>query len=120
MLGRRLSGSGRARLHGVHFGGASAIISPDSRPVLDEVVAVLAMQAIGKLAVEGHSDFTGSDARNLTLSQQRAAAVEAYRSARVVDPARLRAGRCGASRLVADNATEIGLARNRRVELVRE
>lgn len=120
MPGRRLLGSGHARLYGVHFDGDSAVIRPDSRPVLEEVVAVLAAQRGLKPSVEGHTDSTGSDANNLTLSQQRAAAVVAYLSERGVDPARLRPAGFGADRPVADNTTEIGRARNRRVELVRE
>lgn len=120
MPGRRLPGSGRARLYGVHFDGDSAVIRPVSRPVLEEVVVVLAAQPGWKLSVEGHTDSTGSDARNPTLPQQRAAAVVAYPSERGVDPARLRPAGFGAARPVADNATEIGWARNRRVELVRE
>lgn len=120
MPGRRLPGSRRARLYGIHFDVDSAVIRADSRPVLEEVVAVLAAQPGWKLSVEGHTDSTGSDARNLTLSQQRAAAVVAYLSERGVDPARLRPAGFGVARPVADNTTEIGRARNGRVELVRE
>lgn len=119
-LQRSLAGSGRARVYGINFDLDSATIRPESRIVLDEVVALLAAQPSWKLAVEGHTDSTGTDARNLTLSQQRAAAVVAYLTGRGVDSSRLRSAGFGAALPVADNATELGRARNRRVELVRE
>lgn len=119
-LKRSLAGSGRARVYGINFDLDSAAIRPESTAVLDEVVAILVAQPSWKLAIEGHTDSTGTDARNLALSQQRAAAVGAYLTGRGVDPSRLRSAGFGAGRPVADNTTELGRARNRRVELVRE
>ena len=58
--------------------------------------------------------------RRLSLSEQRAAAVRAYLVRQGVDAGRLTTAGFGASRPVADNATELGRAQNRRVELVRQ
>lgn len=117
---RSLIDAGRARVYGINFDLDSAAIRPESTAVLDEVVAILVAQPSWKLAIEGHTDSTGTDARNLALSQQRAASVVAYLTGRGVAPSRLRAAGFGATRPIADNGTELGRARNRRVELVRE
>jgi outer membrane protein OmpA-like peptidoglycan-associated protein len=120
MLHQDLAASGRARLYGVLFDLDSANIRPESRPVLDEVVHLLASEPAWKLTLEGHTDGSGAPAHNQTLSEQRAAAVKAYLVAQGVATARLTSVGFGSSRPVADNATDLGRARNRRVELVRE
>lgn len=117
---RSLAAAGRARVYGITFDLDSAVVRPDSAIVLDEVVAVLRAQPGWKLTIEGHTDATGTDAHNLALSQQRADAVMVYLAGRGIEAGRLRAAGFGSSRPIADNATELGRARNRRVELVKE
>ncbi len=119
-LEKTLAASGRARLYGILFDLDSATIRAESKTVLDEVVRVLEGQPGWKLAIEGHTDSTGADAHNQTLSQQRAESVRSYLTGKGVAAARLRAVGFGESTPVADNATELGRAQNRRVELVRE
>jgi outer membrane protein OmpA-like peptidoglycan-associated protein len=68
--------------------------------------------------VEGHTDSIGTDEYNLGLSQQRAQAVYDFLVYQDVDPARLSVEGYGESRPVADNETEEGRQRNRRVDLV--
>jgi OmpA-OmpF porin, OOP family len=114
-----LQASGRAVLHGILFDLDSATLRPESRPVLDEVVHLLAAEPAWKLTVEGHTDSTGAAAHNQALSEQRAASVKAYLVSQGVDAARLTTAGFGSSREVADNATELGRAQNRRVELVK-
>jgi outer membrane protein OmpA-like peptidoglycan-associated protein len=72
-----------------------------------------------KLRVEGHTDNVGGKAANQALSDQRAAAVVAWLASHGVTKARLAAQGFGDTKPVADNATEEGRAKNRRVELVR-
>src|SRR6185503_3541494 len=115
-----LQTSGRAVLHGILFDLDSATLRPESKPVLDEVVHLLAAEAAWKLTIEGHTDSSGTSAHNQTLSEQRAAAVKAYLVSQGVDTARLSTAGYGASRAVADNASELGRAQNRRVELVKK
>jgi len=71
------------------------------------------------MRVEGHTDNVGRAAANQTLSQQRAEAVVAWLAARGIDAARLGAAGLGDSKPLADNGSEEGRAKNRRVELVK-
>jgi outer membrane protein OmpA-like peptidoglycan-associated protein len=116
---RDLAASGRATLYGILFDLDSATLRAESKPVLDEVVKVLAAEPGWKLTIEGHTDASGSAAHNQALSEQRAAAVKAYLVSQGVDAARLTTAGFGSSRAVADNASELGRAQNRRVELVK-
>lgn len=110
----------RTRLYGIHFDFNSATLQAGSKPVLDDVVAVLKAELSWKLTIEGHTDDVGSDARNQLLSSQRAEAVKAYFIGSGISAERLRTAGYGESRPVSANDTELGRAQNRRVELVRE
>jgi outer membrane protein OmpA-like peptidoglycan-associated protein len=110
----------RVQLNGMLFDTDAATIRAVSHAVLDEVASLLAAETSWKLLVEGHTDAQGDVAHNQRLSESRAAAVRDELIRRGVDAARLRAAGYGATRPVGDNATEIGRALNRRVELVRE
>jgi OOP family OmpA-OmpF porin len=118
-LHKELAGSGRARLYGILFDTDLATIRRESVATLDEVVALLAGEPSWQISIEGHTDATGAAAHNQALSEQRAAAVREYLISKGVAAERLTAVGFGASRPVADNETELGRARNRRVELVR-
>jgi len=118
-LRKDLADAGRARLYGILFDTDSARIRAESLPTLDEVVKLLVAEPQWKLTIEGHTDSTGTAARNLTLSTQRAASVRDYLVGKGASAARLTAVGLGQSKPVADNTTELGRARNRRVELVR-
>lgn len=119
-LKQKLTASGRASLYGILFDLDSATIRPESKPVLDEVVTMLRSEPGWKLTIEGHTDSTGPAEHNLQLSRQRADAVKACLTAAGIDAARLRTAGFGASKPVSANTTELGRARNRRVELVKE
>ena len=118
-LRKGLAATGRVRLYGILFDTDKAAIKPESLPTLDEVVALMSGEPEWQITVEGHTDATGAAAHNQALSEQRAAAVKAYLVSKGVAESRLSSAGFGASRPVADNATELGRAQNRRVELVR-
>jgi OOP family OmpA-OmpF porin len=118
-VARDLAGAGRARLYGILFDLDRATLRPESRQVLDEIVALLGQHPDWEITIEGHTDASGTAARNDVLSKERAAAVRDYLVAQGIAAARLTAAGLGARQPVADNATELGRAQNRRVELVR-
>ncbi|MEM1378625.1 MAG: OmpA family protein [Pseudomonadota bacterium] len=92
-------------------------VLPGFFPTLDSVVLVLNRYNQTIIDVFGHTDSTGDDGYNLGLSQRRATSVANYLSSRGVDGRRLLVTGFGESRPVADNGTEAGRARNRRVEI---
>jgi len=116
-----LQKTGRAEVYGIYFDFGSAVIKPESEPVLREIADVMAKNPSWKLSVEGHTDNIGGDAYNLELSKKRAAAVKDALVTRYhVAADRLTTVGYGASRPKDTNATLEGRARNRRVELVRQ
>ena len=117
---KQLASEGRVRVYGILFDLDSAVIRTESKPVLDEVLGLLRGEPDWKLLIEGHTDATGGDAHNQTLSQQRADSVKAYLVAAGIAAGRLQTQGYGESKPVADNATELGRAQNRRVELVKQ
>lgn len=116
---RQLTEDGRARIYGIEFDVDSATLRAASSSVLDEVVKVLTSHADWKISIEGHTDSSGAAAHNQDLSQRRAASVRDYLTAHGIAASRLTSAGFGASRPAGDNATELGRARNRRVEVVK-
>ena len=104
-------------LEGVTFENDSAQLKPESAATLDSVAASLLAWPEVRVEVEGHTDSTGSDAYNQKLSQKRAESVRDYLVAKGVDASRLSAKGYGEAEPIADNKSEDGRARNRRVEL---
>lgn len=105
-------------LDGVNFDNDSAKLRPESTAVLDNAAATLKEWGEVKVEVAGHTDSTSSDEHNLSLSQRRAEIVRAYLIDKGVAADRLTAKGYGEANPVADNATEEGRFKNRRVELV--
>jgi outer membrane protein OmpA-like peptidoglycan-associated protein len=104
----------------IHFATGKAEILPESNPVIDEIVLLLKKRPDLRVGVEGHTDSTGSPAANKTLSDARAKAVAAAVAASGINPNRMEAVGYGQERPVADNRTEEGRAKNRRVEIVKK
>jgi len=113
----KLEGSQVRILQQVHFQTASAVILPDSFPMLQEIVDLLkANPGIKKLMIEGHTDSDGPANYNLVLSKNRAASVKAWLIAHGISASRLDSAGYGEEKPIADNATPQGRAANRRVE----
>ena len=72
-----------------------------------------------RVEVAGHTDSVGNDGYNLKLSSQRADSVRAYLEGKGVAASRMTAKGYGEKNPIADNATEGGRDKNRRVELKR-
>lgn len=97
-----------------------AAILPDSEKILGEIATLLQQNADLKLRVEGHTDNQGNAAANQALSEKRAQAVVAWLSGHGVTAGRLSAKGLGQTQPVADNSSEDGRAKNRRVEWVKQ
>ena len=92
-------------------------IESNFRPVLDRFAQTLVANPASTVRIIGHTDSTGSNAVNDPLSVNRAASVRNYLSDRGVAPARIAIDGRGSREPVADNATEAGRSKNRRVEI---
>lgn len=104
----------------VNFDTGKATIKPDSESTLDSAAAALKAAADLKIEVGGHTDNVGTPEANLKLSQDRAQSVMAALVKRGIAATRLTAKGYGQTSPVADNRTDEGRAKNRRVELVKK
>jgi outer membrane protein OmpA-like peptidoglycan-associated protein len=111
--------TGRASVYGIQFDTGKATLRPDSEGVLAEVAKLFQQNPDWYVAVAGHTDDTGTDAINVPLSRERADAVVAWLAERGVDRLRLTPTGFGARKPLADNASEDGRAKNRRVDIVK-
>ena len=101
----------------VTFAVNSANLDPAFRSTLDKVASTLTEYDKTYVDVLGHTDSTGSDAYNQTLSEQRSSTVANYLSSRGVQQARLATKGYGESQPKESNTTEAGRSANRRVEI---
>ena len=105
-------------LEGVNFDNDKATLRPDAYGILDKAAATLKEWGDVKVEVAGHTDSRSDDDYNMKLSQRRAEAVRTYLIGKGVAADRLTAKGYGESTPIADNETEEGRFKNRRVELV--
>jgi outer membrane protein OmpA-like peptidoglycan-associated protein len=103
--------------HNVLFNSASDLFRDSSYTALDTLAARLLSHPEWHLTIEGHTDSSGIQAKNMALSQRRADAIRNYLEKKGVTADRLTAIGYGSGRPVADNRTVAGRAANRRVEL---
>lgn len=106
-----------AVLYGIHFDVDSDVLRPDATLALEQILAALQANPEIRATIEGHTDSDGGDAHNLDLSQRRATAVVAWLIARKIPADRLQALGKGETAPIADNASAVGRAMNRRVEV---
>jgi len=91
-------------------------ITPESYETLDLVADVILSNPRLKLFVLAHCDSVGTEEYNLDLSRRRANSVEVYMIKHGINPPSIRFRGYGSPRPIADNETEEGRAKNRRVE----
>jgi OOP family OmpA-OmpF porin len=114
----QLLDTGMIRTTMITFETGKADIKPSCHPVLDEIGGVLVEWPALEIEIGGHTDSQGSEKFNAKLSEQRAAAVRSYLVEKYpkINPGKLSVKGYGESTPIADNATEKGRAKNRRVE----
>lgn len=117
-LAADLKAAGVATLH-IEFETGKAQLPSAGQAMVKEIATLLRNAPELQLSIEGHTDRVGQAADNLRLSQERAEAVMKAVVAQGIEAKRLKAVGHGQNEPVADNRTEEGRARNRRVELVK-
>lgn len=104
-------------LEPIYFDYNKATIQARSEPLLNEMANLIRTRPdLGVIAIEGYTDGRGSNAYNLKLSRERAAAVRSLLVKGGVAEERLTSDGFGSAHPLEDNKTEAGRAKNRRVE----
>ena len=116
---QQVNQTGRVSVYGINFDTGKAVIRPDSEPVLGELVKMLQANPSWAMLVAGHTDNVGVREMNLTLSRQRAESVIAWLAGRGIDKARLVPAGFGDTRPIAENTSDAGRQKNRRVDMVK-
>ena len=101
----------------ISFDTGRSDIKPNLRPILDQFAQGLSQQTSMEVKIVGHTDNTGSDAINNPLSVNRAQSARDYLVGRGVSSSRISIDGRGSREPIADNATEAGRARNRRIDI---
>jgi len=99
------------------FDTGSATLQPASQEQLANIAAILKAYPNSKVRIGGYTDNTGDAAANVKLSQDRADSVVAALTQLGVDPSRIDAKGYGADHPIADNSTDEGRQKNRRISL---
>lgn len=101
----------------ISFDTGRSNIKPNLQPILDQFAQGLNTQPNTEIRIVGHTDSTGTDAINNPLSIDRANSARDYLAARGVDARRIATEGRGSREPLADNGTDAGRARNRRIEI---
>lgn len=104
----------------INFDTGKSDLKADGKATAAEIVAMMKSAPAIRIAIEGHTDNVGQPGANKALSQKRAQSVMAAIAAGGIDAKRMSAAGFGQERPVADNRSEDGRAKNRRVELVKK
>jgi outer membrane protein OmpA-like peptidoglycan-associated protein len=116
---KELNETGKAILY-INFDSGKATIKKESMPVVEQIIEMMKQAKDINLSVEGHTDSDGSNESNLKLSEARAKAVVEAITKGGIDAARLSSAGFGEEKPIADNSTDEGKAKNRRVELIKK
>lgn len=116
----RLQSEGKIVTYAITFDTGKATIKPESTGEINRITKIMTDDASIKFEVQGHCDNTGTDAVNDKLSQQRAEAIVAALVGNGIAADRLTAVGKGSKEPVADNGTDEGRAKNRRVVFVKK
>lgn len=116
----RLASDGKIVTYAITFDTGKATLKPESAVEISRITELMKKDASLKFEVQGHCDATGSDAVNDPLSQKRAEAIVAALVKNGIAADRLTAVGKGSHSPIADNGTEEGRAKNRRVEFVKK
>ena len=117
---KAIAETGKFVTNNILFETGKATLKPESMEEIQKVADYMKKNPGARFEVQGHTDNQGSDKVNDPLSQQRAEAVVKALEEQGVDPFNLRPVGKGSHEPVADNKTEEGRAKNRRVEFIKK
>jgi outer membrane protein OmpA-like peptidoglycan-associated protein len=115
----RLQSEGKIVTYGITFDVGKSTIKPESMTEINRIAQLMKDNPDVKFSVEGHTDNTGNAASNQTLSEARSKAVVDKLVEMGISQDRLKSEGKGQTSPIADNSTEEGRAKNRRVEFVK-
>jgi len=107
-----------SKSYSIEFETGSANIKKASYKLLNEIFESAVVAEGLKIGVFGYTDNSGSDAVNTPLSEKRANAVKAYLQQKGLQTNRIEAKGFGSAKPIANNDSEAGKSKNRRVEIV--
>ena len=116
---KAIAETGKFVTNNILFETGKATLKPESMAEIQKVADYMKKNPGARFEVQGHTDNQGSDKVNDPLSQQRAEAVVKALEGLGCDPFNLRPVGKGSHEPVADNKTEAGRAKNRRVEFIK-
>ncbi|MBP5505581.1 MAG: OmpA family protein [Bacteroidales bacterium] len=116
----RLASDGKIVTYAITFETGKADLKPESMVEINRIAKLMKDDSSLKFEVQGHCDSTGSDKVNDPLSQKRAEAIVAALVEQGIAKERLTAVGKGSHVPIADNNTDEGRAKNRRVEFVKK
>ena len=117
---RSIAETGKFVTNNILFETGKATLKAESMDEIKRIADYMKKNPSVRFEVQGHTDNQGSDAVNDPLSQQRAEAVVKALEGLGVDGFNLRAVGKGSHEPVADNSTDAGRAKNRRVEFIKK
>lgn len=106
-------------ISGTNFGFNSSDLLPTAYPDLDRVVKIIKQNPLSRWRIEGYTDNVGSDSGNIKISLRRAQSVLNYFISKGISQANFEIAGLGKLNPIADNKTEAGRSKNRRVKIVR-
>ena len=116
----RMISDGKFITYGITFDVGKSTIKPESMGEINRIVTLMKENPELKFSVEGHTDNTGNPTQNQTLSEARSQAIVDKLVESGISADRLTAVGKGQNSPIADNNTEEGRAKNRRVEFVKQ
>ena len=116
----RLASDGKIVTYAITFDTGKATIKPESTGEINRITKIMQDDPSIKFEVQGHCDNTGSDAVNDPLSQKRAESIVAALVNNGIAKDRLTAVGKGSHEPIADNSSDEGRAKNRRVEFIKQ
>jgi outer membrane protein OmpA-like peptidoglycan-associated protein len=115
----RMMTNGKIITYGITFDMGKSTVKPESMGEINRIAQLMKENPDLKFSVEGHTDNTGNAANNQTLSEARSKAVVEKLIEMGIAKDRLKSAGKGQTVPVADNSTDEGKAKNRRVEFVK-